>query len=293
MDNQELSQSDFARIGEIKPQGFESNLAVIRATQGGFRSELTRKDFELLRQDRRRAQAAYPNVSADKIVLGTWFSVSVDSEIADSFCPSGNSNGTMKNGKWYLDGGCYTGIVRSTYPNRADAATTATYFDDLRERQKAAKLEQLKKDGPFVVVGGSGGSLSVKLDKKTNQVIIVAAEEWATSGTEWRMPFVAEQWADINPGDLTAIKGLPSFTQSTERVIKVQPTGVRVVAGMTGVTVSGSPGTNSSVQQGNRNSFALTAKGIAAGTASSVQQGNINSFRTTTTGTGIIAAPSP
>lgn len=158
MDDAELTASDRARIARISGSGASYDTGVIAAIQSGVRGTVTRRDFELLRQDRRRAQAAYPEVKSADLYTGTWLNVDFSDRIPDSFCKSGNSNGTKgADGKWYLDGGCYVSVVNAKFSKRADAAATKRVLAELKDTDRQKSLAQIKKWGYSTAWGGSGG----------------------------------------------------------------------------------------------------------------------------------------
>ena len=162
MDDAELSASDRQRIAAITGTGQDSNLSVIRSMQSGSRGAITRNDFELLRQDRRRAKAAYPDVSDDDLMQGNWFNVGMSDRVPMDFCSSHNSNGTQgSDGKWYLDGGCYLSVVISKYTERADAATTKKVLAELKDGKRQKRIAHIRRWGYFTAWSGTGGSASV------------------------------------------------------------------------------------------------------------------------------------
>lgn len=230
MDNAPYTEQDRKRVLAISGQTSDSNESVIRSIQSGIRGSINRRDFELMRQDRRRAQASYPDVPYKDLFTSGWVNVDYSAKIPDEFCTSGNSNGSQgKDGKWYLDGGCYVSFVRPQYTERADAETTAKYFSDRKAKQREKDLERLKQEGPIIISCGSGGSMYVKLDKNTNEVVVTRAKEWEASGIEYRIPFVPEEWVDVNYlDDLDAIKKIPSFAMATEKEVSVEPSGVTI-----------------------------------------------------------------
>lgn len=159
MDDYDLTASDRIRIGVITGVSYDSNLSVIRSIQGGSRGNVTRTDFELLRQDRRRAQAAYPDVDPDKLFTSGWFNVDFSARVPDSFCTSGNSNGTQgADGKWHLDGGCYLSYVNPKYPNRADATITKKVLAELKDGERQKRLAHIQRWGYTTSWGGTSGS---------------------------------------------------------------------------------------------------------------------------------------
>lgn len=162
LDDAKLAPADIRRIASIKGEAHDSDLSIIQSIQSGFRGGVTRRDFELLRQDRRRAQSAYPEVKSDDLYAGIWINVDFSSRVPDSFCNSGNSNGTQgSDGKWYLDGGCYVSVVKAEYPKRADAATTKRVLAELKDADRQKTFAQIKKWGYFTSWGGTGGSGAV------------------------------------------------------------------------------------------------------------------------------------
>src|SRR6202521_5933570 len=86
MDDEVLSAADTRRVAQLSGAGYGSDEGVITAMQSGARGEVDRRDFELLRQDRRRAQAAYPDVSPDDLYAGAWVSVGLSAKVPDTFC---------------------------------------------------------------------------------------------------------------------------------------------------------------------------------------------------------------
>lgn len=161
LDNAELTQADFDRARAVSGFGQGDNLSVIRSIQAGVRGSVTAHDFELLRQDRRRAQAAYPDVKPDDLFVGTWLSVDVSARVPDKFCTSGNSNGTEIGGKWYLDGGCHVSVVKPQYTQRADVATTARVLAAVRDQKHQKRASSLGRWGYFGSWSGTGGSASI------------------------------------------------------------------------------------------------------------------------------------
>lgn len=159
MDEIELSTSDHKRIAEITGVRYESNLSTIHSIQGRSRSNLTREDFELLRQDRRRAKAAYPDVKDDDLYAFGWFNVDMSDQVPDSFCTSHNSNSTQGiDGKWYLDGGCLLSYVNSKYPNRAGAGVTKKIFADLNNEKHQKLITHIQRWGYSMGWDSTGGS---------------------------------------------------------------------------------------------------------------------------------------
>ncbi len=205
MDDADYTKSDQARVAALSGQTSDSNLSVIRAIQGGMRGSITKRDFELLRQDRRRAQAAYPAVKPDDLFSGGWVQVDFSARIPSDWCTSYNSDGTQgADGKWYLDGGCYMSFVRAKYPNRADADTTKRVLAELKDVGRQKRLAHLAKRGYYTSWSGTGGSASYNCypdplpsDEEADdlhipgQCVVVFDEK-----TKYVFPFVASEWLD-------------------------------------------------------------------------------------------------
>ncbi|MBV9863312.1 MAG: hypothetical protein JO267_14325 [Alphaproteobacteria bacterium] len=232
MDDQPYTEADRQRVAQITgvsypegtmgQEGSDGHLRVIREIQAGVQSDLTRRDFELLRQDRRRAMAAYPDVSTDDLVIGRWFQVDPSARIPMSW-GGPNADGTKIGEEWYLDGGTYLSVVAPQYPNRASAEETKAFFADLKSKRLR---ERLARTSVSWARGGSGGQLSV--DCKDGQCVVIQADEWSRTGHKYTFPFVAAEWS-ADPGTMEDIKALPSFAQATVEEIDVRPSGVSLV----------------------------------------------------------------
>lgn len=205
LDNATLTDADRTRLAFLSGANAGSNLDIIRNIQSGGRGNVTRRDFELLRQDRRRAKAAYPNVSDDDLYDGGWLQVDLHARIPMEFCTSGNSNGTEADGKMYLDGGCYVSAVQSKYPNREDAVTTKRILAELNDVGRKKQIAYIVKWGYHTWWSGTDGSVSVHgypdplpSDKEADgyqyiagQVVIIIDNE-----TIYQFPFTASDWID-------------------------------------------------------------------------------------------------
>lgn len=205
MDDEPLTGADTARIAQISGQGYSDNLNVIRSMHAGGRSAITRRDFELLRQDRRRARAAYPDVKEDELYVGTWLQIDFSARIPDSFCNSGNSNGTQgADGKWYLDGGCYVSVVRAEFSKRADAATTKKVLAELKNGQRQKRLSHIQRWGYSTWSSGTGGSMSVNCypdplpsnEEADDTHVAGQCVAILDAKTKYVFPFVATDWLD-------------------------------------------------------------------------------------------------
>lgn len=221
LDAAEFTDEMRARIARVTGAAYTSNEAVVRPY---LRRDtiITARDFELLRQDRRRARAAYPDVLADDLFVDGWLSVRLDERVPQDFCTGGNFNSsTMPDGRDYLDGGCLVAWVSGRYSKRATPAEVVAYFAAKKEKETAAELAELEASGPYAMMFGTGGSLTVTLDKATGRVIVTTADEGSTSATRWSIPFVAREWVGVDPYELEQIKAVPSFAAATFVTVEV------------------------------------------------------------------------
>lgn len=202
MDDAELSDADRSRIAKITGRGVDSNLSAIRIMQSGYSSGIGRRDFELLRQDRRRAKAAYPDVSDDDLYTATWLTVSLSDRVPSDFCTSGNSDGTQgADGKWYLDGGCYIGIVNPKYTKRADAATTKRVLAELKDENRQKEIRRIQKWGYSTWWSGTDGNGTVSCypdplpsDQVEGDLIVPGKCFVILNDTKYVFAFVASDW---------------------------------------------------------------------------------------------------
>jgi hypothetical protein len=243
LDNAPLTEADRHRLSEIAtllhPE-HGGDLTVIRAIQAGHRSTLTRRDFELLHQDIRRARAAYPDVDPDKLLLGGWAQVDLSARIPMSASRSLNASGSRGgDGVWYLDGPVYKSYVAPEYPERASPEETARFHAALRERWRGVQLARTEVRWSSV---GSKERLTVNCWEA--ECSVTHAEEPTGQEHSWTFPFVAAEWVD-DPRTLPEIRALPSFAGATERIIDRARPGVvefRKTAPATGDSVPYYPG---------------------------------------------------
>jgi hypothetical protein len=160
MDDVEFTKDDQRRVAEIAGRGFASdsggNLSVISNMQAGLRSSITRRDFELMRQDIRRARAAYPDVALDDMTEGSWIHVDLSAHVPMEW-GGGNANGTEEGGVTYLDGGAYQTFVKPEYTKRASAADTKAFYGEDRSVETKAWIRRLSKWGNSSSASGTGG----------------------------------------------------------------------------------------------------------------------------------------
>jgi hypothetical protein len=214
MDDQALTAADMQRIAEITWAPYGSNRESIKAIQSGRPGNLTRRDFELLRQDRRRARAAHPDVDGESLFLNGWFNVDLSAKVPMDWCSSYNSNGTKgSDGAWYLDGGCYMSFVNPYYPERASAEATKQFYEKKKKADDAKRLQAIKDHG---IHWGAGSSSGWTESVSCNQVTGLCKCEWGglRDVKRFTFPFVPEEWVGVWAGGIEKIKQMPSFQQA-------------------------------------------------------------------------------
>jgi hypothetical protein len=217
-----LSDDDRKRLQEISAQSHVDNIDAIRAIQGGERARLTRRDFELLRQDGRRAIVAYPDLPSESLFEPGWFNVSYRDRVPASFCTSGNFNSTSETAgsPVYLDGPCYMTTVNASYAERANGPTVMRKLAELRARKRSERMNDSTERGYHFAMAGAGGSLSVNCEAG-GKCVVTRAAEWSTRGTRWTFDYVPSEWA----GDPTKFESFPSFRHATSKEVDVKPVG--------------------------------------------------------------------
>lgn len=237
-----IVQSDDARLRQISGSGMaDDSLATI------FQAvKLNRHDVKILRRDRRRARAAYPDLTPDQLLESRWFAFDeADRVPSDGYF---NSHGIVDKatGKAYLES-AYESFVKPQYPNRASDEETDAFFVALKAKQKDERRTRFEKDGTFASMGGSGGSFSFDCTPGGNCVVRRAAE-WANTGDKWTFPFVIDEWVEHDPWGFDQIKALPSFAQAVHETEKVTPTGVTMTISPASAAQSIPPGGTATIR---------------------------------------------
>jgi len=224
MDDAEFTETDRQRVAQIGGRGFANNLGVIRNVQSGAGSSVARKDYELMRQDRRRAQAAYPDVPRDDLTYGSWIQVDLSAHVPAAW-GGGNSNGTGEGDAWYLDGGDYQSFVKPEYTKRADAATTKRVLAELKDGERQKRIKRVSKWGYSTSWGGTGGSGRFECypdplpsNQEADDLRIPGKCVVILDDTKYVFPFVAAEWAD--PPWSGDVKKLASFQQASAEPYK-------------------------------------------------------------------------
>lgn len=204
MDGAEFTKADQRRVAEIAGRGFAEdsggNLIVIRSMQAGARSSITRRDFELMRQDIRRARAAYPDVAMDDLTYNSWIQVNLSAHVPMDW-GGGNANGTEEGGVTYLDGGTYRSFVKPGYPKRASAAETKEFYAEDRTVKTKAHIKRISKWGYSTWWGGTGGSGRVECypdplpsNQEADDLRVPGKCVLVLDKTKWVFPFVISDW---------------------------------------------------------------------------------------------------
>lgn len=199
------------------------------AAMSGISNGLSASDVKLLKEDRRRAAAAYPGVSQDELFEARWFGFHPMS-VLEGDVGASNSEGTQgRDGKWYVDS-AYLSVVKAQYPRRASHSEAVAYLAAKKVKDRAATLARLEAEGTFSSWGGSGGSGSYTCNKKAGCVVEFAAE-WSSEATRYTFPFVPEEWVDFWPYSAKDLAKLSSFKEAKVEKIAVKPSGVTVTMG--------------------------------------------------------------
>lgn len=224
MDDAEFTEADRQRVAEIGGRGFTDNLGVIRNMQSSGRSSVTHKDYELMRQDRRRAQAAYPDVPHDDLTYGSWIQVDYSAKVPAKWGGS-NSNSTGEGDAQYLDGGDYQSFVKSEYTKRADAVTTKRVLAELKDGERQKWIKRISKWGYSTSWGGTDGSGRFECypdplpsNQEADDLRVPGKCAVILGGTKYVFPFVVAEWASPPWGD--DVKNLASFQQATAEPYK-------------------------------------------------------------------------
>lgn len=207
MDDAEFAEADRQRVAEIGGGGFADQLGVIRSVQSGARSSVARRDYELMRQDVRRAQAAYPDISRDDLTYGASIQVDLSAHVPDKW-GSGNSDGTQEGGVWYLDGSDYRRFVKPEYTRRADAPTTKRVLAELKDEKRQKEIKRMTKWGYSTWMGGTGASFRAECypnplpsNQEADDLRIPGKCVVIVDDTKYVFPFVPAEWISMKSYD--------------------------------------------------------------------------------------------
>lgn len=198
------------------------------AAMAGVHNGLTLADVKLLKEDRRRAQAAYPEVSAQDLFEGRWIGCKPNSVPQDY--GGGNSEGTQgPDGKFYLDS-AYFSVVRAQYTKRTTRSEADAYFARKKAADSEKRLADLRDNGTSSSWGGTGGSGNF-VCKPGGDCVVQFAAEWSPKATRYTFPFVPEEWVDRWPWSASDLKAFPSFVHARIEMVPITPNGVTVSMG--------------------------------------------------------------
>jgi hypothetical protein len=125
MDDQPFTQEDQQRVAQIGSEGIPDEI-FSKATLKDPKIKITKRDLELIRQNYRRARAAYPHIPFSDFVYGVWIKIDLSERILLKF-GSPASFTTKINGKTYLDGGDFEYFVKPEYSKRASTEQTKRF----------------------------------------------------------------------------------------------------------------------------------------------------------------------
>jgi hypothetical protein len=135
--NQEEQQEIGYQVGVLDDYEFDDYdkariEALARASVHGWRANdyphVTRYDVELLRQNVRRAIAAYPELKPSEILSERFMRIDVNSRIPLEWMHS-TCDSQMVDGKWYATNMCSLVFVKPEFFRRASPKQTNLYLD--------------------------------------------------------------------------------------------------------------------------------------------------------------------
>ena len=227
LDREALTPAQVARTAEIRTWGRADAEAAFRsrAERSGHPDRL---DFELLRQDRRRAEAAYPGVASQTLLEDRWMWVDPEDHVPASW-GGANSSSTQVGKDWFLDGPDLEGVVAPAFPRRASVAETEAF---LAARRKAAFEVLLSRRMLGWSSSSSDGSDESVSCTVLRGCVVRHGEGAATRDTAWRFAYVPAEWAGRGGSpSFDAIRAMASFAASAGR-----PDRRRTVSGATSAT---------------------------------------------------------
>ena len=139
--------------------------------------------------------------------MNGWLNIDFSAKIPDSYCTSGNSNGTQgSDGKWYLDGGCYVSFVRPQFTKRAGASETKAFLIVQKEKENDKFLARVQRWGyDYSSNGSDGSSIGVYCypdplpsDEEADDLHVAGHSIIIIDGkTKYDFPFSSSDW--VNP----------------------------------------------------------------------------------------------
>lgn len=211
-----FTEKDRHRLAEIGSFFHGSNTEAIESlVSGRERPSLSPRDFELLRQDRRRAMAAYPDKKADDLLNYGWVNVSLRDKVPIAYCSSGNYSSTSgTGGDEYLDGPCFLAKVNDDYPKRTDGRSATQFLADLKAKNEARRAADRTANGYHFAMSGTGGSL--RINCVPGGKCTVEKTDEAGRGSRWTFAYDVTEWA----GNPTNFETFPSFKNASVETIK-------------------------------------------------------------------------
>jgi hypothetical protein len=213
MEDAEWTQDDALRLAALRDEADASNYAVIQRMIAHPVSDVGRHDFELMRQDRRRALAANPEVNPKALLTALMIQVDASANVPANWGGPGAPTRAV-GGAIVLAGSIVVTFVNPMYPKRATAKDTKAFF-----AQRDQRLATIRARGPMIgsyVPGGASNFHLVK-DPAGDLIsfdLIDAANPAQIALTRVRMPFVAEEWLNIFTNDPKPILALPSYAKA-------------------------------------------------------------------------------
>ena len=205
LDDAVLSPAQVARIARVRVSGAVDEVGAVL----GRGLALDRTDAELLRQDLRRAQAAYLDATLELLADERWMRFDPSKRVPTSW-GGGNSSSVVVDGRDYLEA-ALEAVVKPSYPDRADAAATRAFFAAREARRRAGLLARRR------IVFASGGPDDFRVSCSTLRGCAVRRQlEGEPFRSTWRFAFAPEDWAGRGLQDFADVRGMPSFKAARE-----------------------------------------------------------------------------
>lgn len=198
-------QSDESRLAAIAGSGSSSD-----GLHTLFQKvKLNNSDVKIIRQDVRRAMAAYPDIDEERLLTSRWFAFDKAARVPSK--GFGNSHGTQNpiTKEYYLES-AYMSVVRPEYPNRADEATTEHILTELKDGKRQKRLSHIKRWGYSTSWGGTGGTGSINCypdplpssEEEDDRHVAGQCVIILNGKTKYVFPFLATDWVDPPYTDL-------------------------------------------------------------------------------------------
>lgn len=197
----------------IVPFMITQTIAQLRASQF---VGITQRDFDVLREDSRRAVAAYPNLSDEDLFERHEVWIHESQKVPAHPYGGYNYQATQgKDGVMYLNGLCSVWTIKPQYTKRVSKEEADAFLAERKQREGDERFLRLKEKGPDnSFFGCSGfGSVNLAYNKKMGKITVTFHKsETTTSQTSdgklvivdksveqpetWTFPFDPYEWRE-------------------------------------------------------------------------------------------------